>query len=219
MIGPDSIEIAWLDASLAEPGWPREYRQVFAYLAAARAAKPRFVATGRSIERWEWDAQAITLTIQATLDLTASLPTDHELDASVRDMMRMHAKLGWGCEIGLRLHTRGFLVSLAGDPIYGGVCLEAVSERAAEFPVLRSSIDEGRAVFHVLPVQVPFLRLDPGTREITKDMVVPEARQDWPMSALAAAAGIRGAMYAHFSTIVRDSQLRTVLEACAIPLA
>jgi len=212
------IEIAWLDASLAQPDWPRRYPLVLDHLRASRASGPRHVATEHDIEGWDWRDQAITLSVRATRQLESSLPSDDELDGSVRELMRMHAGLGWGCTIGLRLHTRGFLVSLAGSPLYGGVCLEAASERVVEHPVLRSGMDRDRAVFHVLPVHLPFLRLDPGAREIAPDMVVPEARADWPMPALAA-HNARGPAYEQFSTIVHDPRLRDAVGACGIPLA
>jgi len=211
------IEIAWLDASLDDADWPRGYPDVLHRLSLARANGPRCRVTEHDIVAWDWTAQAITLSAESTRRVIDSLPTDGELSDTVREMMRMHAGLGWGSAIGLRLHTRGFLVSLNGQPLYGGVCLEPASERAVGWPVLRSSIADGRAVFHVLPVHLPFLLVDPGgpTREITPDMIAPEARADWPMPAVIARHAY-GEVAARFAHVLRDSRLHDAVKACGI---
>ena len=125
------VEIAVLNASLDEPGWPVEYNKVFPRLFEARAAGARVTFTENDIDEWNWNAQAITLSRTATQRLLDSLPGESELADSVRQMKSGHERLKWGNQIGLSLHTRGFLVSLQGEPVFGGVFLEAVSQDAA----------------------------------------------------------------------------------------
>jgi hypothetical protein len=76
--------------------------------------------TGADLDAWNWDTQAVTLSAAATQRPLAALPTDSELSGPVRQMKSMHEQLGWGNPIGLRLQTRGFLVSLRGHALYGG---------------------------------------------------------------------------------------------------
>ncbi len=128
-------------------------------------------------------------------------------------MRKMHAELGWGNAIGLSLHSRGFLVSLRGEPLYGGVFLEAVSERRVDLPILRTRLEGGRALFNVLPVHLPFLMIDPGSadHEITPDQLAPEARQDWPIARMMLRQAY-GPEVLRTRDLLRDSRLRAVLQ-------
>src|SRR3990172_7629205 len=178
------IEIAVLDAGLDDADWPVGFDKVVHRLSEVRATGARISLSEADIDEWEWNAQAITLSSAATQRLLAALPGDSELADSVRQMKKMHEQLKWGNPIGLSLYTRGFLVSLRGEPLYGGVFLEAVSERRVDVPVFRTSLVDGRVVFHVLPVHLPFLMVDPGSadHDVTIDHVAPEARDDWQMA-------------------------------------
>jgi hypothetical protein len=208
-----TIEIAILDASLDDPQWPRDSADVLDYLARARAHAARCSFRAADLDAWNWDTQAITLSAVSTQRLLAALPADSELSAPVRQMKAMHEQLGWGNPIGLQLQTRGFLVSLRGKALYGGVFLEAVSERRVDVPVLRTTLAGARAVFNVLPVHLPFLIADPGTteREITIDEVAPEARQDWPVARMMARLAY-GAEAVRQRVVVRDNSLRAALQ-------
>jgi hypothetical protein len=80
-------------------------------------------------------------------------------------------------------------------------------------PVLRTSLTDGRAVFHFLPVHVPFLIADPGSteREITIDEVAPEARQDWPVARMMARLAY-SAEAVRQRGVLRDDSLRAALQ-------
>ncbi len=207
-----TIELAILDTGLDDPQWPAGFEQALQLLSQRRALGARLTLAGEDIDEWDWATQAITLSDAATARLLAALPADEELSDDVRHMKAMHEQLGWGNPIGLRLQARGFLVSLQGAALYGGVFLEAVSERSVAMPVLRSSIVNGRAVLRVLPVHLPFLSVDPGVpeREITIDDVAPEARQDWPIVQMMAREAY-GPEAVRLRAIVRDDRLLAAL--------
>jgi hypothetical protein len=86
-----------------------------------------------------------------------------------------------------------------------------------EWPVLRSSVTDDRALFHVLPVHLPFLCVDPGgpTCEITQDMIAAEARADWPIPAVVARSAY-GPVAVRFAHIVRDTRLHDAVKACGL---
>jgi hypothetical protein len=146
--------------------------------------------------------------------LVAALPREPELDDSARAIKRMHDELRWGNPIGLALQGRGFVVSLDGVALYGGVFVEAVSERAIEIPVARTEVVGGRVTVSILPVHLPFLIRDPGSREakVSVEDVVPEARGDWPIVGSLWRSAY-GAEAARLGRIIRDPRLRGAVEA------
>ena len=207
-----TIELAILDAGLDDPQWPAGFEDALQLLSRRRARGARLVLSADDLEEWNWTTQAVTLSLAATARLLAALPADEELSEGVRHLKSMYEQLGWGNPIALRLQMRSFLVSLDGEALYGGVFLDAVSERLVAMPVLRANLVDGRAVLHVLPMHLPFLRVDPGVpeREITIDDVAPEARQDWPIvRALAREAYSPEAV--RLRGIVRDDRLLAAL--------
>lgn len=209
------LEISFLDAGLDDPGWPASHEGVLARLAEARRRGTRATLTEADILQWDWASQTVALTPAATTRLRAALPADEDLTPSVRQMKAMHEKLGWGNPIGLALHTRGFLVSLADQPLLGGVVLEAVSERPVTVPVIRVSLREGAARFHLLPVHFPFLLADPGARNPLPGDVTPEAAGD---------AGIAELMYRRANgpeaerlrAVIRPATLREALRRAGL---
>ena len=207
------VEIAVLNASLDDPGWPVDFDKVLPRLSDARTAGARITFTESDIDEWNWNVQAITLSRTATQRLLASLPAESELADSVRQMKRGHERLNWGNQIGLSLHTRGFLVTLQGEPVFGGVFLEAVSERRVNIPVIRTTLVDGRVVLHVLPVHLPFLMVDPGSpdHDVTIDQVAPEARRDWQMAKIMLRRAY-GTEAVRIRAIVRNSRLHETLQ-------
>ncbi len=208
------VELVIVDAGLADPDWPERFEEMLPRLWAARAAGPRAAFTEQDIDRWSWDDQAITLSVAATGRLVALLPRDSELADSARALKRMHDQLRWGNPIGLALQGHGFVVSLAGEPLYGGLFLEAVSDRVVDVPVLRTSLANGRVTLQLLPVHLPFLIRDPGARDgsVSVDDVAPEARGDWPIVGSLWRRAY-GSEAARLSAIVRNPLLRTALSA------
>lgn len=207
------VEIAVLNASLGDPGWPTDFDKVLPRLSEARSAGARVTFTQSDIDEWNWNAQAITLSRSATQRLFASLPAESELTGSVRQMKKGHERLNWGNQIGLSLHTRAFLVSVQDEPVYGGVFLEAVSERRVNIPVLRTTLVDGRVVLHVLPVHLPFLMVDPGSpdHDVTIDEVAPEARRDLQLAKIMLRRSY-GTEAVRLRAIVRNSGLYETLQ-------
>jgi hypothetical protein len=211
---PTAVEIAIVDAELADLPWPLRFANALELLTAARAREPRVAFAETDIDQWDWEAQAITLSVPATGRLVAALPREAELDPSARAIKRMHDELRWGNAIGLALQGRGFLVSLRRVALYGGMFVEAVSERAIEIPVARTALAGGRATMSILPVHLPFLIRDPGSRDadVSIDDIAPESRGDWPVvSSLWRSAF--GAEAARLRLLIRDAQLRAAVDA------
>jgi hypothetical protein len=209
-----AVELAVVDAGLHDLDWPARFAETLARLVIARATGARITFSETDVDRWAWDDQAITLSVTATERLVAVLPRDAELADSARAMKRMHDELRWGNPIGLGLQGRGFLISLAGEPLYGGLFLEAVSERAVDVPVLRTSLANGRVTLRILPVHLPFLIRDPGSRDATVsvDDIAPEARGDWPIVGSLWRRAY-GSEAARLGPVIRNSRLRAALAA------
>lgn len=114
------------------------------------------------IETYHWNDQSITLTPEGTRALLAALQPPEELSEGVRGRNSMWDKLGWGDRLDHALYTKGFLVKLNGEPLYGGIFMDATSQMAIRYPVIRAGLTaDGRAQFNLLPVHVAFYTKDP----------------------------------------------------------
>ena len=91
------------------------------------------------IEVYDWDEQAIHLTPAASLALS---------QAPSRLFQRFGLPLG--------LDTRAFLVSLDGQPQYGGIFLHRISAMGIDFPVIYIEPDGDKVVLLVRPRHIIF---------------------------------------------------------------
>jgi hypothetical protein len=195
MTGDDfQLVILRSDLSDLKLGFGFTYENAFPKLKAAGSASALFVVGTDQIETYRWATQSITLTDEGTRGLLAALEPPEQLKESVRGSNSLRARLGWGDRLDHGLYTKGFLVALGGEALYGGIFLDATSQRPIQFPVIRAFLNPaGRARFNLLPVHVPFFRQDPVTCADNQDEgVAREMKGDWqqfPTGAKALVAG------------------------------
>ena len=123
------------------------YAEAFPKLKSAGTANAFFVIGMDQIETYDWDTQSITLTSEGTKDLAALEPSEVFKD-EVRDMTMME-RLRWG------VWDKGFLILVGEEPVYGGIFLDAMSQRPIRFPVIRVTLTpDKKARLNLLPVHV-----------------------------------------------------------------
>lgn len=136
----------------------------FERLRTADYTAPVFVLMLDDLESYRWDWQMLTLTKTATQRLAESLSSlNHQED--IQKLMDLEANLGWGNPLAQALYLQPFVVQTEGRFTYGGIFLDAISQMAINYPVIRVEVVEGQAVFHILPTHIPFVNYDPVLRE------------------------------------------------------
>lgn len=187
-------------------------------LKAARNAGALMEIGLEDIESYHWPRQSITLTTQATTRLMAALPPESELKPNIRGMAQFKKERGWGNPIEWALHQKGFLTLISEEVLYGGVFLEPMSQMAILYPVIRPGLAENRAVFNLLPVQIPFVVYDPASSQIAawNAAIAPEGARDWnqfpvPMKAHFINMGNRPEALS-FRKLIRDSKMKEIME-------
>jgi hypothetical protein len=180
----------WNDLALGyawEEAWPK--------LRAAAGGPGGFVVREADVQSYYWPTQRVTLTPEATTRLLAGLrelkkePLRKLLDRSpTPDLERL-------------LYQRPWVVRVGGEPLYGGIGLDAISAMGINFPVIHGQLAGGRAVLRFLPAHMPF-DLDPRFEESARG--VPPA----PPSAAPRANPFLDRLRA----LIRDPRVRAVFE-------
>ena len=129
--------------------------------------------TSGDIDSYDWQTQALRLTVEASRQIVAALPKAAGREAGAQALMALEERLGWGNPVERALYTRPFVVLLGDEPMYGGIFLDPPSQMGIDYPVARCTIERGHVVFHLLPMQLPFFDVDPGASESapTSDLV------------------------------------------------
>ncbi|HEV7786880.1 MAG TPA: hypothetical protein VGQ28_16155, partial [Thermoanaerobaculia bacterium] len=135
----------WADA------WPR---------LQAAVAEPLLVVDEHDVEAYDWAAQRIVLRSEVT---PRFLPVLQKLMPSDKRLQKLKAL--WEGSYLVYLGHQGFVVSLGGQPLYGGVFLDKASQMDIRYPVLHADMDEeNRIVLRFSPIHYPFGSLwDDGT--------------------------------------------------------
>jgi hypothetical protein len=121
-------------------------------------ASPLFVIGPHEIEAYDWGAQQMVLTPEATTRLVQAVAVcDKQVSEPIRKLNALKASLGHGSELERTLYLKAFVVRQGENTTYGGIVLDAMSQMAIHFPVMRVSVDGDRAVLSILPVHAPFL--------------------------------------------------------------
>jgi hypothetical protein len=131
-----SWELVLLDGDLdslklgyeAATAWPR--------LRAAARRKPLAVFQAADVETYLWATQQVKLRPEATRRLLAA--------TGEKDLTNW-----W-------ISAQAFAVRVDGEFLYGGVFSSPLSQRSLKFPVIYGEIVDGRAVLHLLPMQMSF---------------------------------------------------------------
>lgn len=159
-----------------------DYDQAFPRLKSSAAGNVLYTIGEGEIESYDWKRQVITLTAGATDGLVKALAGDGKgVEPGIKALGDLKKKAGMSNALELSLYTRGFLVMSSGEALYGGIFLDAMSQMAINYPVIRVGTDGDRAFLAILPIHVPFVTRDPasdGTLE-SDGVVAKEAAQDW----------------------------------------
>ena len=138
----------WFDLGLGykyESAWPR--------LQQARAAALATVGE-RDVESYDWARQTLTLTPTASERLRAALA--EAMPSRPADPSRA------GDALPGELYLKGFVVEVDDQAIYGGIFLQAISQMAIDYPVIRAEQGAARrVVLHIAPLQAWATFADP----------------------------------------------------------
>ena len=177
----DRFQLIILKQTTFDLGLGYEAGNAFSILLSEKHVDNLFIVGLNEIESYDWQYQSITLTRQATKDLSQALSLNPELDKGIADLNAMKQTLVWGSELEHQLYARAFVGIIDSRPTYGGIFLDAMSQMAIRFPVIRVGFEDGKAIFNILPVHIPFLTYDvflPGDSSCDR-AIVPEGRHDW----------------------------------------
>lgn len=178
-----------------------------------------FVISLDNIEIYNWDQQTITLTEDATKELAIALDNHVEDSEAVEALMGMRERLGWGNPWDHILYTKTFLVKVDNTPLYGGIFLHAVSQMAIDYPVIRLSVIDGKAVLSLLPVHIPFVMIDPidGSGNLRETTLAQEAEQDAQEHSVFFSRVIldnsKKDVANEFRGLIRDIRIKRIIEA------
>jgi hypothetical protein len=152
----------------------------FSILEAIDTSDNLFIVSLKEIEVYDWERQTITLTEDATQKLASALVSEGELGEEATAMVNMRKSLGWGNPFEHALYAKAFVVRAEGDSLYGGIFLDAVSQMAIDYPVARVTVVDGKAMFALLPIHIPFVMIDPvdGSGNARELSVAEEAKGD-----------------------------------------
>jgi hypothetical protein len=158
------------------------YQQALPLLKKAEPAGSLFILETKDIASYQWVRQMITLTPEATQRLLKVLPAKEDLRPYIRGMANWKDKEGFGNPLEMPLYAKGFLVKVNDQVIYGGIFLDPLSQMAIHYPVIRVGLEKGRAIFSILPIQMPFVTYDPVSDQMADwdAAAAKEASRDWP---------------------------------------
>ncbi|MCI0399334.1 MAG: hypothetical protein L0332_25565 [Chloroflexi bacterium] len=216
--GGNKFQLVILKQSWQELKLGYSYESAWPALTAVDRANSLFTIGLAEMESYHWSQQTITLTQEATNGLIDALAQAGQLKEDAAALKALEASLGWGNPVERALYTRGFVATLNGEPLYGGIFLNAVSQMAIDYPVIRVELAQGRAVLHLLPIHVPFFTTDPLAGESTpaEEIVAPEARGDWiqfPDAMKSAFLETAGSQKAEaFRALIRDVRIQEIVE-------
>lgn len=207
---------------ILEPDWfelPLGYGpESLVQLETADYSSPLFVLELEDIEHYQWDWQMLTLTEAATQRLAESVQEQNRRADIQKFIDFKQSSGGWGNPLQSALYIQPFVVLVDGEFLYGGIFLDAMSQMAINYPVIRVEIVEGQAVFHILPIHIAFVNYDPVPRSAALDeaynSVIEQDRQSIPDffdSAVNEWAMSDNAVY--FRELIRNERLFEALQA------
>lgn len=189
-------------------------------LFALDTGDPLFVVSLSQIAAYDWEQQTITLTSEASTALAQALADAGGATADVQALTDFYASLGWGSAVSRALYTRAFVVLVEGEPVYGGIFLDAVSQMAIDYPVARVSRVGDQLVLALLPIHIPFAEVDPvGGSGVLGTVQVPDVAaadiaqleqndgffSQWMQDVALSESAVQ------FRLIIRDESIHTIL--------
>jgi hypothetical protein len=196
-----------------------DYDRAFLRLKSSAPGNVLYTIGAGKIDSYDWKRQAITLTAGATDALTHALAGDKGVEPGIEALGDLKKKAGMSNALELSLYTRGFLVTSSGEALYGGIFLDAMSQMAINYPVIRVGIDGDRAVLAILPIHIPFMTRDPaaaGTLE-SDGVVAKEAAEDWNQVPRQVKTGLVGKLATGkqakaFRALIKDPAIREAMD-------
>jgi hypothetical protein len=214
----DTFQLVIFEQDWMSLGLRYDYEQAWPRLLALDRTNALFTVSAAEIEVYDWAHQSITLTAEATAGLVDALAQAGALNEGATALKDLEASLGWGNPVEQALYTRGFVVTLNDEPLYGGIFLNAISQMAIDYPVIRVEVAEGKAILRLLPTHLAFLTTDPVAAGNTAEdpQIAPEAQGDWNQfpqefrsAFLDAAESDRATT---FRALIQDARIRTTME-------
>jgi hypothetical protein len=181
-----------------------------------------FSITLSDIESYDWDRQILTMTSRATRELAQVLSRRGKRREDLQASVNMKEKLGWGDAISRALYIQPFRVIVDLEFIYGGIFLDAPSQRPIDYPVARVGSAADRATLAFLPIHMPFISIDPidGEGNWGGLVIAEECRTDMEDSSAGGsflakwtAGHATSESACTFRRIVRNPKAKAVLEA------
>lgn len=126
----------WMDL-----GEPQTWEEAQSRLKEASGA-PFFTLDERDVAAYDWQAQRIVLRPEVSLRVLAAA---QKLPGAEGEMLKLKA-LWRTSDLWEAVEKHGFVVSLDGEPVYGGIFLRKESELAIDYPVIHSALDEHRRI-------------------------------------------------------------------------
>ncbi len=201
----------WFDLGLGYDPEPALER-----LSTADYSNPLFTLTLDDIDGYVWDWQTITLTPDATRKLVQTVD-EVEHPEGARSLLDLEARMGWGDLLSRGLYIQPFVVLVDGQFAYGGIFLDAISQMAINFPVIRISVSDEQAVMNILPIHIPFVDYDPALRDASLDgaftPIIEGDRQSAPGFFDEAVSGWSSSeMAVHFRTVIMSDNIRAIID-------
>lgn len=196
-----------------------DYEQAFPRLKSSAAGNVLCTIGEGEIESYDWKRQTITLTAGATDGLVKALSSGKGVKPEIEALNDLKKKAGMSNALELSLYTRGFLVTSNGKALYGGIFLDAMSQMAINYPVIRAGVDGDRAFLSILPIHIPFVTSDPAPegKIDTDGIVAKEAAQDWKQFPQQVKTGYIGKLATGkqanaFRAMIKDPAIRETMD-------
>lgn len=201
----------WFDLGLGYDPEPALER-----LSTADLSNPLITLTLDDIDGYVWDWQMITLTPDATQKLVQTVD-EVEHPEGARNLLDLEARMGWGDLLSRGLYIQPFVILVDGQFAYGGIFLDAISQMAINFPVIRISVQAEQAVLNILPIHIPFVEYDPTLRAVSLDSaftpIIEGDRQSAPdFFQEAVTSWSSSEMAVHFRTVIMSDNIRAIID-------
>jgi hypothetical protein len=163
----DSFKLVIFRENLYDDSYmPTEAQDAFPLIAGFEESQSLFVITLTEIELYNWELQTIKLTKDATKKLSTALeneeiPEQTKANMALEIIKNTQEEMGLGNPIERDLFTKAFSVKVNDKVLYSGIFYGAISPVNLDYPVIRLSIVDGRAILFLMPVHIEDVMIDP----------------------------------------------------------
>lgn len=171
---PSRFRLTILIADWEDLGRAQEWSAAWPRLKQA-AGNALLTIDERDVAAYDWQAQRIVLHPAVSLRVLAAVQERPEISERLRRLRAL-----WSTDDLMdAANLRGFVVSLDGRPLYGGIFLHKHSQLSMGYPVIHVAMDDDRRiVLRLSPIQFAFGSLwDDGTGDALESAVDPAVRE------------------------------------------